>query len=155
MGKPQTAMSARAVLLAVATLAVVLAVSDAQVAYPGHVATQAKASTASAPAAAPTKQFGSGSRSGKPTVVYKMPREGERIPRSKGVYVEFHIDNHREGIHWKFFFRSQEMIPPNPHSNMFGFEYPQAPPGFYTVRVELYDENNKLLQVKPRRFMVY
>ena len=69
------------------------------------------------------------------------------------------------------------MIPPNPHSNMFGFEYPQAPPvcqqthaqnafaraldafaplqGFYTVRVELYDENNKLLQVKPRRFMVY
>ena len=27
--------------------------------------------------------------------------------------------------------------------------------GFYTVRVELYDENNKLLQVKPRRFMVY
>jgi hypothetical protein len=34
---------------------------------------------------------------GKPTVAYKMPREGERIPRSKGVYVEFHIDNHREG----------------------------------------------------------
>ncbi len=134
------------------------------------------------------------------------------------------------GLHWKFFFRSQEMVPPNPHSNMFGFEYPQAPPvrprtsttpptaspldhglgtllqravprctvalsaatcrvatcraalhqwrsllqravlqravprcsqwrsllqGFYTVRVELYDENNKLLQVKPRRFMVY
>ena len=72
-----------------------------------------------------------------------------------GVYVEYHVDNHREGLTHKFFFRSQEITPPNPHSDMFGFEHPNAPPGFYTVRVELYDENNKLLQVKPRRFMVY
>merc|ERR1719240_1256045 len=101
---------------------------------------------------------GSGlSRGNKPTIVFKTPREGERIPRSKGVSIFWVIDNHRDGLVMKFFFRSQEIALPAPKREMMMFEHPDPPPGFYTVRVELYDENQnmRLLQVKARRFMVY
>ena len=49
------------------------------------------------------------------------------------MYIEYHIENHRVGLTHKFFFRSQEIGLPSPGSDMFGFEHPDAPPGFYTV----------------------
>ncbi len=53
------------------------------------------------------------------------------------------------GLHWKFFFRSQEMVPPNPHSNMFGFEYPQAPPVRPVPPPTAYAARLPLVQLEP------
>ena len=55
------------------------------------------------------------------------------------MYIEYHIENHRVGLTHKFFFRSQEIGLPSPGANMFGFEHPDAPPGFYTVSLSLPD----------------
>ncbi len=89
---------------------------------------------ADAPAAAPAAAAAAPPATpGAPaSILYKTPKEGERIPRSKGIYVEYHIENFVEGMWSKFFLRSAEIA--RPTTDRFGFEFPEAGPGFYTVR---------------------
>ena len=93
------------------------------------VAAPAAAPPAAAPASAPAPASNPGAPAG---ILYKTPKEGERIPRSKGIYVEYHIENFVEGMWSKFFLRSAEIA--RPTTDRFGFEFPEAGPGFYTVR---------------------
>jgi hypothetical protein len=91
------------------------------------------APAAAPPAAAPASAPAPASNPGAPaSILYKTPKEGERIPRSKGIYVEYHIENFVEGMWSKFFLRSAEIA--RPTTDRFGFEFPEAGPGFYTVR---------------------
>ena len=91
----------------------------------------AAAAPAAAPPAAPPAAAPAATPGAPASILYKTPKEGERIPRSKGIYVEYHIENFVEGMWSKFFLRSAEIA--RPTTDRFGFEFPEAGPGFYTV----------------------